>query len=156
MLQVNQSVHNVFQLIIANNIKLLPNSIYKNPGFTQAFLQKSLKLVSYDKNEVLSIEFSLMLLPAIYSLVYEITTGKGSLVKACNLTYGKIILVLLDEVIIVHMRLTFINIRLSRLKKFFGPKLEGFGFTTVYKLFCNSYFKYFRTQMVRSIRNRDN
>lgn len=69
-----------------------------------------------------------MLLPPEQSFFLEKNSSKKDLIEASSSGRSKIVFALLDEVIAVHMRLTFIYVRGSGLKKPFSRFIREFLF----------------------------
>lgn len=64
LLYVKHLVLYFFLLILGIFLNLTPNVVYKCDRFSKAFLEKSFKLVPYEKNNSVSLDTSFMLLPA--------------------------------------------------------------------------------------------
>lgn len=89
-------------------------------GISPKFFHKKNFKLNLDKQHYgIGFDLLLILLHLTYNSIFEIFNSKGYLIIACGSIYGKIILILLDKVIIVYIKLTFINIRNLKLKKFF-------------------------------------
>lgn len=58
----------------------------------------------------------LMLLPPIQGFLFKKRDYKKDLVTALGLKYGKIVFILLNDIIVIYMRLTLIVIRGPRFK----------------------------------------
>lgn len=57
MLYIDSSVHEIFQLILANILKFCPDVLYQDSGFNQAFLQEDYKCNLSRKLQILATIF---------------------------------------------------------------------------------------------------
>lgn len=67
-----------------------------------------------------------MLLLSVYYLVLEILGGKKDLILVHGFKHGKIVFILLNEIIIIYVKLILINVKSLRLKRSFLRLFEVF------------------------------
>ena len=87
-----------------------PVVIYKGSGVPQAPAKKRLKFVLRDRDKAVCIFLSLVLLPVKTDPVPEERHGKKNLIGPFSSNGGKLVLILLIEVIALHMGLSAIYI----------------------------------------------
>ena len=73
-------------------------------------MEERLEFVLHDRDRGIGVMPPLVLLPAEANLVLEEGHGKENLARPCSSSNSKIILTLLIEVIVVHMRLSVIYV----------------------------------------------
>ena len=87
-----------------------PDGINKSLGFDQALTKKSLEFLPADKDVSLVLYLMLMLLPAQQGGIFQEGRGKQNSVRACGTGGGKVIFVLLEEIAILQVSFTSINV----------------------------------------------
>ena len=94
-----------------------PDDVDKSLVFAQALAKESFKSLSADRNVSLVLYLTLMLLPVEQSSIFQEDSRKQNLIWACSTGNGKVIFALLEEIVILHVSFTLINVRESSFQK---------------------------------------
>ena len=87
------------------------NSIDKSLGFAQALAKKSFESFPANKNISLVLYLTLVLLPAEQGGILQEGSCKQNLIWANSIRCGEVVFTLLEEIIILQMSFTPINVR---------------------------------------------
>lgn len=93
--------------VFLNNI---PNGINKSLRFAWTLMKKSHKSFSADKNVSLVFYFTLVLLLAKQSGIFQESGSKQNPIWACSIGGGKVIFALLEKNVTLQMGFTLINV----------------------------------------------
>ena len=95
-------------------VGVLPNSVLdsvnKSLRFDQALTKESFKSLQADKNDSLVLYFILVLLPAEQSGIFQKNCCKRNLVWVRSTGGGKVIFILLEEIMTSQVNFTLINV----------------------------------------------
>lgn len=116
VLYIGQLVYNIFYLVLVSVVKFLPEIIYKNSDFSQVFPQRDFELGPSRQYQDIGSHFLFMIFLLIQSSLFEEHGGKKNLIATSKIRYSKIVFVLLDEVVIIHVQLALINVQCFMLK----------------------------------------
>lgn len=110
MLHVSGRVNDIVLLVLASVAKLYLNVIYKNLVFIKAFSHNNFERDSGIRHYGFGSYLPLILLSPIKRSLLEEHGGKNNLLVVSRLGRSKIVFALLDEIITIHVHLTFINL----------------------------------------------
>lgn len=110
MLYVSQLVYDIFKLVLVSITKLFLDVIYKNSDLTQALLQKDFKFGPHSRYQGFGLNLPFILLPPIQGSFFEEHYHKKDLVMALRPRCYKIVLILLNKVIVIYVRLIYIDV----------------------------------------------
>lgn len=91
-------------------MELLPDIIYKNSGFAQAFLQENFKFGPGERYQGFSLQLPLLLLPLIQSFFFKEYSYNRDSVAVSGFKQGKIVFTLLYKIITIYVQLILINV----------------------------------------------
>lgn len=101
---------------MASVAKFSTDIIYKNSDFIQVFPQKDFKFGPNKKHQGSKPNFLLELLLLFQSFIFEKHSEKKSSITGLGLKYGKIIFIVLYEIVAIYVRLMFVNVWGTRFK----------------------------------------
>lgn len=110
MLYMSWLVHKILKLVLVNVAELYPDIIHKDSSITQAFPQEDFQLGQDKEHQDFSFYLPLILLSLVQNFLFKKYIGIKNLVIVSRPKCGKIVLAQLDEVIIIHMQFTLLNI----------------------------------------------
>ena len=106
-------INHLFKLVLSIFSDGFSDTVDKSLKFSQTSTNKSLELFSCDRNGSLTIYFLLVLLPLEQNSVLKKGGGKRYLIMFFDHSSGKVVFILMAEVIALYIGLTAIQIRKS-------------------------------------------
>lgn len=84
------------------------NANYKGDGFSKTLQKKSVKFFLSKKDDIITFNLSLVLLPTEFDLISKKQSCKKNMLRNCGVAYMNIVPTLSTKVIIFHIRATIV------------------------------------------------